>query len=35
VAAAVGLAVAAIMGGRLASRSTRDVSLGEVLRVAE
>jgi putative ABC transport system permease protein len=34
-AAAVGLAAAAILGGRLASRATRGVSLGEVLRVAE
>ena len=33
--AVVGLAAAAIAGGHLAIRATRDVRLGEVLRVAE
>jgi putative ABC transport system permease protein len=33
--AAIGLAVAAVVGGTLASRAARDVRLGEVLRVAE
>jgi putative ABC transport system permease protein len=33
--AAIGLGAAAVLGGRLASRATRDVSLGEVLRVAD